>query len=54
MQVPHNRLTFDDTEINLVRDVVASGQWACGPVVQKAEKQLSEIFGSKDSVVWGF
>lgn len=53
MQVPHNRLTFDDAEVKAVSDVVASGQWAGGTVLAATEKKLTKIFDVPEAVCTG-
>lgn len=53
MKIPHNKITFDDKEVSVVQNVVASGYWAGGPIVQKTEKAISEFFNVKDSVCVG-
>src|SRR6516162_11073205 len=40
--VPHNRLTFDETEVSRIAEVVRSGYWACGPKVAQLEMALKE------------
>src|SRR5437764_2592062 len=41
--VPHNRLTFDEAEVQAVADVVRSGQWAQGPRVAELERELARV-----------
>ena len=49
-EVPHNRLTFDDTSVEAVADVVRSGQWAQGPLVAELERELARMAGVQYAV----
>jgi dTDP-4-amino-4,6-dideoxygalactose transaminase len=49
-EVPHNRLTFDDAEVDAVADVVRSGQWAQGPRVAELERELARLAGVQYAV----
>jgi dTDP-4-amino-4,6-dideoxygalactose transaminase len=49
-EVPHNRLTFDDAEVEAVADVVRSGQWAQGPLVAELERELARMAGVQYAV----
>lgn len=53
MKIPHNKLSFDEAEVQAVQDIVRSGQWACGPVVEKTEAALANIFGTGGAVCVG-
>jgi perosamine synthetase len=48
--VPHNRLTFDESEERAVLEVIKSGYWSSGPKVKQLEKALREISGTKYAV----
>lgn len=48
--VPHNRLTFDESEVEAVANAVRSGFWACGPQVARLERTLEEMAGVKYAV----
>ena len=39
--IPHNRLTWDDREVDAVSDVIRSGHWASGPEVDRLEQDLA-------------
>lgn len=41
-RIPHNRLTFDQTEVSAVSEVVASGYWAGGPRLNALEDTLKQ------------
>jgi len=45
--VPHNRLTFDQREIDAVAAVIASGNWAGGNVVREMESRFAALAGVK-------
>lgn len=45
--VPHNRLTFDQREIDAVAAVIASGNWASGNVVREMESRFAALAGLK-------
>ncbi|MBL9133243.1 MAG: DegT/DnrJ/EryC1/StrS family aminotransferase [Verrucomicrobiaceae bacterium] len=45
--VPHNRLTFDQREIDAVAAVIASGNWAGGNVVWEMESRFASLAGVK-------
>ena len=51
--VPHNRLTFDATEVEAIRRVVESGWWASGPRVADLEAALVQTSGARDAVAVG-
>jgi dTDP-4-amino-4,6-dideoxygalactose transaminase len=42
-EVPHNRLTFGEAEVEAVTRTVRSGQWAQGPRVAELECELARI-----------
>ncbi|MBV9572694.1 MAG: DegT/DnrJ/EryC1/StrS aminotransferase family protein, partial [Acidobacteriales bacterium] len=42
--MPHNRLTFDQTEIDAVSSVVRSGMWAGGAQQVAMEERLCRMF----------
>ena len=42
-EVPHNRLTFGEAEVEAVTQTVRSGQWAQGPRVAELECELARI-----------
>jgi dTDP-4-amino-4,6-dideoxygalactose transaminase len=42
-EVPHNRLTFGEAEVEAVARTVRSGQWAHGPRVTELESELARI-----------
>src|SRR6516162_2023628 len=48
--VPHNRLTFDETEVSRIVEVVRSGYWACGPKVAQLESALKKKVGIAHAV----
>jgi dTDP-4-amino-4,6-dideoxygalactose transaminase len=48
--VPHNRLTFGDTECDAVLRTVRSGRWAQGPRVQELEAALARMSGVRHAV----
>src|SRR6266853_689704 len=48
--IPHNRLTFGDTECDAVLRAVRSGQWAQGPRVQELETALARLGGVQHAV----
>src|SRR3989344_3137193 len=50
MNVPHNRLTFGEEEVQAVADVVKSGHWAGGPRVKELEEALCTRAGVKHAV----
>src|SRR3989344_8381177 len=50
MNVPHNRLTFGEEEVQAVADVVKSGHWAGGPRVKELEEALCARAGVKHAV----
>jgi dTDP-4-amino-4,6-dideoxygalactose transaminase len=49
-EVPHNRLTFGEAEVEAVTRTVRSGQWAQGPRVAELEGELARIAGVKHCV----
>lgn len=49
-EVPHNRLTFGEAEVEAVTRTVRSGQWAQGPRVEELESELARIAGVKHCV----
>jgi len=49
-EVPHNRLTWGDSEVLGVADVVRSGYWASGPRVAKLETTLAHMANVKSVV----
>lgn len=53
VNVPHNRLTFGEEEVQAVSNVVKSGQWAGGPRVEELEGALSARAGVKHAVAVG-
>lgn len=53
MNVPHNRLTFGEEEVQAVSGVLRSGQWAGGPRVEELEGALSARAGVKHAVAVG-
>ena len=48
--VPHNRLTFGESECDAVLRAVRSGQWAQGPRVQELETALARLGGVQHAV----
>ena len=46
-EVPHNRLTLGEAEVEAVTRTVRSGQWAQGPRVAELESDLARIAGVK-------
>jgi len=48
--VPHNRLTFTETEVEAVARVVRSGHWAQGPRVAELERELARMAGVQYAV----
>lgn len=48
--VSHNRLTFDEAEVQAVADVVRSGHWAQGPRVAELERELARVAGVQYAV----
>ena len=53
VNVPHNRLTFGEEEVQAVSDVVRSGQWAGGARVEELEGALCARAGVKHAVAVG-
>ncbi len=51
--VPHNRLTFDNAEVEAVSETIRSGQWACGPIVRDLEGKIASLAGVKHAVCVG-
>jgi len=51
--VPHNRLTFDATEVEAIRRVVESGWWATGPRVADLEAELVRASGVRAAAAVG-
>jgi perosamine synthetase len=49
-EVPHNRLTLGEAEVEAVTRTVRSGQWAQGPRVAELESELARIAGVKHCV----
>ena len=49
-RVPHNRLTFDDAEVEAVARTVRSGHWAQGPRVAELEAKLAQTAGVQHAV----
>src|SRR5580700_724430 len=48
--VPHNRLTFGESECDAVLRTVRSGYWAQGPRVQELETALARLGGVQHAV----
>ena len=53
VQIPHNRLTFGDEEVDSVAAVIRSGQWASGSQVVLLENKLAEMFDVGHAVCVG-
>lgn len=50
LRVPHNRLTFGETEVQAVSRTVRSGQWSQGPRVAELESELARMAGVQYAV----
>ena len=51
--IPHNRLTFGESEWTAVATAVRSGQWAQGPRVLELETELARLAGVRHAVAVG-
>lgn len=51
--IPHNRLTFGESECTAVASAVRSGQWAQGPRVLELETELARVAGVKYAICVG-
>ncbi|MBV9862382.1 MAG: DegT/DnrJ/EryC1/StrS family aminotransferase [Alphaproteobacteria bacterium] len=51
--IPHSRLTAGEAEVAAVAAVLRSGQWAGGPVLAEAERELATLFGQRCAVGLG-
>ena len=52
-EIPHNRLTFGESECEAVLRTVRSGQWAQGPRVEELETALAGMGGVRHAVCVG-
>jgi perosamine synthetase len=53
MKIPHNKITYDEKEVQAVSAVVESGMWVCGKITNNLEEKLAKTFGMTDGVCVG-